>query len=164
MKEIQLDRRGQDVLEAVIVSYTETGEPVGSRTVSRLNREGLSAATIRNVMAELEERDLLSQPHPSAGRVPTDLGYRVYVDSLMKRRRLAHAEEHLIESTLREKRARPDDVFNEVSRILSRLSRHMGVVVSPHFARARLKDAEFVRLGPHRILVIIVAASGMIYN
>ncbi|HZI92889.1 MAG TPA: heat-inducible transcriptional repressor HrcA [Patescibacteria group bacterium] len=164
MKDIELEKRGQEILEAIVKAFIETGEPVGSRTVSRLNREGLSAATIRNVMAELEERDLLAQPHASAGRVPTDLGYRVYVDSLLKGRRLPPAEERLIESSLQGNQTEINELFTNVSRLLSRLSKHMGVVVSPHIARVRLRDVEFVRLAPHRVLVILVAASGTIHN
>ena len=164
MKELELDRRDQEVLEAIVRSYIQTGEPVGSRTISMRSREGLSAATIRNVMADLEEKTLLTQPHTSAGRVPTDLAYRVYVDSLMKARRLPAIEERLIESSLGESHTEVGDLFASVSKVLSRLSRHMGVVVTPHIARVRLRDLEFVRLGPHRVLVVIVGASGVIYN
>jgi len=164
MKEIMLDKRDQEILEAIVASYVGTGEPVGSRTISRLNREGLSAATIRNVMADLEEKNLLAQPHASAGRIPTDLGYRVYVDSLMKARKLPAADERFIESSLQDPPAEIMSLFSNASKILSRLSKHLGVVVSPHLSRARLRDVEFVRLAPRRVLVILVAASGIIHN
>ncbi len=164
MKDIQLDRRDEEVLEAVITAYIETGEPIGSRTISRLNREGLSPATIRNIMADLEDKRLLMHPHTSAGRVPTDLGYRVYVNSLMKTRTLPASEEHMIESKLAASQPDAGELFGSVSRLLSRLSRHMGVIVSPHIVRVRLRDIEFVKLGPHRVLVIIVAASQTIHN
>lgn len=159
-----LDRRSQEVLKAVVKAYVESGEPVGSRTVSKLGSEKVSAATIRNVMADLEERGLLSQPHTSAGRVPTDLGYRVYVDSLGKRP-LGRSEERLIESSLHEQQQTEiNALFTAVSRILARFSKHLGVVVSPHMGRVRLRDIEFVRLGPKRVLVIVVAGSGMLHN
>jgi len=164
MNEIVLEKRDQQILEAVVRSYIETGEPVGSRRVSKLNEEGLSAATIRNVMAELEERKLLVQPHASAGRVPTDLGYRVFVDSLVKKKRLPPSQEKLIESSLMDSTVEISELFSNVSRVLSRFSKHMGVIVSPHIARVRLREIEFVRLGPHRVLVILVAASGIIHN
>jgi heat-inducible transcriptional repressor len=164
MKENELDKRGQEILEAVVRSYIETGEPVGSRTVSRLTREGLSAATVRNVMAELEERNLLAQPHASAGRIPTDLAYRLYVNLLMKARKLPASEERLIESSLQMGTAELNELFTTVSRLLSRLSRHLGVVVGPQVSRVRVKDMEFVRLAPHRVLLILVAASGVIHN
>lgn len=164
MKEIELDTRAQEILEAIVVSYIETGDPVGSRTISRLSREGLSPATVRNVMADLEERNLLAQPHTSAGRIPTDLGYRVYVDSLMRTRPLPAAERRIIESSLQDPHAEFQDLFGNVSRILSRFSKHIGVIVSPHLARVHLRDIEFVRLAPHRMLVILVAASGVIHN
>lgn len=164
MKEIPLDRRDHEILEAVVESYIETGEPVGSRVVSRHNREGLSPATIRNVMADLEEKHLLAHPHTSAGRVPTDMGYRAYVDQLVKSHRLPAVDEPMIESYLHANQAEINELFSNVSRLLSRLSRHMGVVVTPHLARVRLRDIEFVRLGPHRVLVILVAGSGMLHN
>ena len=164
MKELELDRRDEEVLEAIVRSYIQTGEPVGSRTISLRSREGLSAATIRNVMADLEDKTLLTQPHTSAGRVPTDLAYRVYVDSLMKAQRLPPTEERLIESSLGESHSEVSELFASVSRVLSRLSRHMGVVVTPHIARVRLRDLEFVRMAPHRVLVVMVGASGVIYN
>ncbi|HKY32690.1 MAG TPA: heat-inducible transcriptional repressor HrcA [Candidatus Polarisedimenticolia bacterium] len=164
MKEIELDKRGQEILEAIVKSYVETGEPVGSRSISRLTREGLSAATVRNVMADLEDRNLLTQPHASAGRVPTDKAYRLYVDSLMKARRLPEAEQRAIESVLQGVPAEFNDLLSSVSRLLSRHSRHMGVVVSPRLSRLRVRDLEFVRLGPHRILLILVSASGAIHN
>lgn len=164
MNEIELDRRSREILETVIISYIESGEPVGSRTVARLNREGLSPASIRNVMADLEEKDLLRQPHASAGRVPTDLAYRVYVDSIGKAPRLSLSEERLIASTLERTPGEISDLFGNVSRVLSSYSRHLGVVVSPHIARVRLRDIEFVRVAPHRVLAVIVAASGLIHN
>src|SRR5690349_21579627 len=118
MKEIDMEKRDQEILEAIVKAYVETGEPVGSRTISRLNREGLSAATIRNVMADLEEKSLLAQPHTSAGRVPTDQGYRVYVDSLL-RKRLPPADEKLIESSLQGGQSEANELFANVSKILS---------------------------------------------
>ena len=158
-----LDRRSQEVLEAVVKAYVESGEPVGSKTVSNLSTERVSSATIRNVMAELEERGLLSQPHTSAGRIPTDLGYRVYVDSLGAKP-LGRSEERLIETSLHEQQTEANELFTAVSRILAKFSRHLGVVVSPHMDRVRLRDIEFVRLGPKRVLVIVVAGSGMLHN
>ncbi|MGH9867531.1 MAG: heat-inducible transcriptional repressor HrcA [Candidatus Polarisedimenticolia bacterium] len=164
MKEIELDKRSQEILEAVVRSYIETGEPVGSRAVSVLTREGLSAATVRNVMADLEQRNLLAQPHTSAGRVPTDLAYRVYVDLLMKTRKLSAAEERLIESSVQGGPPELSEIFATVSRLLSRLSRQLGVVVTPHVSRVRVRDIEFVRLAAHRVLLIVVATSGLIHN
>ena len=150
MKDIQLDRRDEEVLEAVITAYIETGEPVGSRTIARLNPEGLSPATIRNIMADLEDRRLLTHPHTSAGRLPTDLGYRVYVNSLMKERKLPPAEEQMIQSRLAASQPDADELFGNVSRLLSRLSRHMGVVVSPHIVRALPKGTQVTLPGQEK--------------
>ncbi len=161
---MHLDKRDQEILEAVVQAYIETGEPVGSRTVSRMNREGLSAATIRNVMADLEDRRLLVQPHASAGRVPTDLAYRIYVDSLMKAPRLSAADQRALESSLQDPPSEVTGLLGSASRVLARLSRNMGVVVSPQIERVRMRDVEFVRLAPRRVLVILVSAEGTIHN
>ena len=100
MQEKPIDARAEEILKKVIVNYILTGEPVGSRTIAKLSREGLSPASIRNVMADLEEMGFLAQPHTSAGRVPTDKGYRYYVDGLLGPFRLAPRDRALIDESL----------------------------------------------------------------
>src|SRR5512140_561057 len=95
-----IDAREHEILTAIVESYIATGEPVGSRTLSRVNREGLSAATIRNVMSDLSEAGFLEQPHTSAGRVPTPMAYRYYVDQISGRAQLAAADQSVIEDAL----------------------------------------------------------------
>jgi heat-inducible transcriptional repressor len=152
------------VLRSVVDTHISTGEPVGSGTVSRRRRERLSAATIRNVMAELERRGLLVQPHTSAGRVPTDRGYRVYVDRLMRRRSLDALEARRIDAALGRHRGEFPDLLGEASRQLSRFSHQVGVVLAPDVTRTVIDRMEFVRLAARRVLVILVDRSGVVQN
>jgi heat-inducible transcriptional repressor len=164
MTEIPLDRRAQEILGAVVEQYVQSGEPVGSRTLAQRNPERLSPATIRNTMADLEQLGLLEQPHTSAGRVPTELGYRVYVNNLMHDRPIGRSEEKLIQESLGHPGADASQLFAQVSRVLSQISHQIGVVITPNISRVRLKHLEFVRLAPRRCVAIIVAESGVIHN
>ena len=159
-----LESRQKDVLKSVIRAHIVTGEPVGSRTVSRGAGLDLSPATIRNIMAELEEHGLLVQPHTSAGRVPTDLAYRLYVDRLMGRSRMSAAQTHAIDEALERSRGEIPELLEETSRQLSRLSSHVGVVLAPEWRRIVVEQLEFVRLGPHRVVTILVGRSGVVHN
>ncbi len=163
MPEIELDRRNREILKAVIRSYISTGEPVGSRTIAKLYPEGLSSATIRNIMADLEEAGYLMQPHASAGRVPTDRGYRYYVDTLLTGTELPRSDRIKVEEALSHPESLPQ-AMEEISRLLSRLSNQVGFVVSPDHNRAILRHIEFVSLGPNRILAIMVDQAGVIHN
>ncbi|HLC20587.1 MAG TPA: heat-inducible transcriptional repressor HrcA [Candidatus Methylomirabilis sp.] len=158
----ELNLRQRQILRAVIHDYTTSGEPVGSRIIARRYLKYLSAATIRNVMADLEEIGYLSQPHTSAGRVPTDLGYRFYVDSLMQRPRLSKTEESRIEQGIRPGSGKPEELMQEISRILSDLSRYTAVVLAPKLAQNTWRRIDFVHLNRERILVVLVADSGLV--
>src|SRR5262247_2227157 len=114
MHDKPIDSRAEEILKRVIVNYILTGEPVGSRTIAKLSREGLSPASVRNVMADLEETGFLAQPHTSAGRIPTDKGYRYYVDSLLDPIRLDPGDKALIDETL----SRVTSEFGEVMEII----------------------------------------------
>lgn len=169
-KEWQPHARAQAVLSAIIKEHLVTGEPVGSRTISDrcAGAAGWSAATIRNVMAELEEAGLVEQPHTSAGRVPTDKGYRFYVDHLIGDARLSKADLVSIERSLGIPRADrggvPDRLMEKVSHLLSELSENVGIVVSPSLADNRLQHIEFVHLADNRILVVLVFSPNIIQN
>ena len=163
MVEQELDRRDREVLREVIRSFIESGEPVGSRTVSKVYPEGLSAASIRNIMADLEEAGYLMQPHTSAGRVPTDRGYRYYVDSLLTGVEVPRSDRAKVEEVIKRPGSLPE-ALEEISRLLSRLTHQIGFVVSPDHTRAILRHIEFVSLGPHRILAILVDRTGVIHN
>jgi len=163
------DRRGQSVLAAIIKEHLVTGEAVGSRVLSdRFSHAyGWSAATIRNVMAELEEAGLVEQPHISAGRVPTDQGYRYYVDNMLGEAKLSRSDLTAIDrffSSSGHDSASSDRIMEKASHALSELSENVGIVVSPSLAENRLKHIEFVQLSDKRILVVLVTASNIIHN
>ena len=164
------DARAQAVLSAIIKEHLRTGEPVGSRTVAELcpGGTGWSPATIRNVMAELEEAGLVEQPHTSAGRTPTDTGYRFYVDHLVGDARLSRADLSAIDRTLAstgtDTSATPARLMEKVSHLLSELSENVGIVVSPPLAENRLQHIEFLKLADERILVVLVFSSSVVQN
>jgi heat-inducible transcriptional repressor len=163
------DPRAQAILGALIKEHLGTGEAVGSRVLSDRFSHGFgwSPATIRNVMAELEDAGLVEQPHTSAGRVPTDLGYRYYVDNMLDEAQLSRSDLKAIESvfeTAKESGNSSDRVMETASHVLSALSENVGIVVSPSLAENRLKHIEFVLLPDKRILVVLVSASNLIHN
>jgi heat-inducible transcriptional repressor len=163
------DARGQAVLSAIIKEHLRTGEPVASRSISErfAGGAGWSSATIRNVMAELEEHGLVEQPHTSAGRVPTDKGYRFYVDHFVGDARLSRADISAIDRTLGiagDSGPLPSRLMEKVSHALSELSENVGIVVSPPVADSRLEHVEFLQLSDGRILVVLVFASNLVQN
>jgi heat-inducible transcriptional repressor len=160
-----LTERDRRVLQAIITDYIQTAQPVGSRIVSKKYKMGLSPATIRNVMADLEELGLLIQPHTSAGRVPTDKAYRFFVDTILNLRRLNPEEREDIEKGLLLE-GDPDinEVMKRASHILSLLSKQTGVVLAPRFGSKIFKHIEFIKLRDRRILVIIVSRTGEVQN
>ncbi len=150
--------RSRSALLAVIRTYILTGEPVGSRTISRQWDEGLSPASVRNIMMDLEEQGYLEQPHTSAGRVPTEKAYRFYAGQCDASQPLSKADESLVRSYLSELEGLPAEVVLEkVSRVLSMISNDLGVVVSEPMPRAVLEHIHFVRLGDRRVLVVLVS-------
>jgi len=159
--------RGQIILSALINEHFVTGEPVGSKVLADkfANASGLSSATIRNVMGELEDAGFVEQPHTSAGRVPTDKGYRFYVDNLLGV--LSISNEDLIrigdELGLNSIEA-SDRLMERTSQLLSALSNNVGIVVSPSLADDRLQHIEFVNLSDNRILVVLVSAPNLVHN
>jgi heat-inducible transcriptional repressor len=157
-----LDERRREVLRTLIQLHIETGEPVGSESLSRSLDRVLSSATIRSVMADLEALGYLDHPHTSAGRVPTDDGYRFYVDSLMGLQPLAAGEKQEIEAELRTKETSLEQTMERASHLLSRLSRHMGFVLAPDIARTSFRHVDLVPLAYPRILVVMVSSTGLV--
>jgi len=157
-----IDARAEEILKKIIVNYILTGEPVGSRTLSKLSREGLSPASIRNVMADLEENGFLTHPHTSAGRIPTDKGYRYYVDGLLDPVRLAPKERSLIDESLSRAASEFGDVMEIIPKLLSRLSHQVGYVITTPIREAVLKHIEFVGLDQRRILCVFVDRGGVV--
>jgi heat-inducible transcriptional repressor len=165
-REFQFDVRSREILNAAIKTYVATGEPVGSRTLARLSREGISSATIRNIMADLEEAGYFHQPHTSAGRVPTDKGYRFYVDNLIGQFRLSKQDEARIHRGMvdEETYLRPEMLMERVSHLLSLISDNVGVALSPSTSQHTLRQIEFVQLTDGRILVITVSETGFVQD
>jgi len=161
------DSRRQAILATIIDSYLVTGEPVGSHAISdRFARAaGWSSATIRNVMAELEEIGLLEQPHTSAGRIPSDMGYRYYVDNMLDSIELSENDLSAIESlTSGAEITRPDRLMERASHVLSELTNNVGIVVWPSLAENRLKQIRFMKLPDDRILVVLVSTSNIVHD
>jgi heat-inducible transcriptional repressor len=160
---LDLDERSCEILQWAISTFVFTGKPVGSRMIARRSREQLSSATVRNIMADLEEMGYLRQPHASAGRIPTDKGYRVYVDYMIKRHEISQHDRDLIDSSLL-----PDDsaehLMARTSQLLSRVSNNVGIVVSPPISRVAVQHIQFIRLSEGRILVVLVSRSGIVQN
>jgi len=155
--------RTREILHWVISTHIITGKPVGSRSVARYSSEGLSPATVRNIMADLEEMGYLYQPHPSAGRIPTDEAYRFYVDCLIKRKDISDQDRELIDRDL--KLDNNAEIFMErTSQVLSRVSNNVGIVLSPPISSVALKHIHFTKLTENRILVILVSRSGIVQN
>jgi heat-inducible transcriptional repressor len=160
----ELSLRDQEVLKAVILDYIHTGEPVGSRTVSRKYMKHLGPATIRNIMADLEDLGYLYQPHTSAGRVPTEKGLRLYLESLMESRRLEKEEQELIRRAYQDTTGSTEDVLKRTSQVLSELCSQVGVVLFPRLENVRVRRIEFVQLHEGYILTIIIAESGIVHH
>lgn len=162
------DSRRHAVLSAIITEHLVTGEAIGSHTVSErfAPATGWSSATIRSVMGELEDFGLLEQPHTSAGRIPTDKGYRYYVDNMIASTRLSRADLKAIEGIGfgSEAKARPDRLMEKASHVLSELSENVGIVVWPSLAENRLQQISFLLLPDNRILVVLVSASNIVHD
>jgi len=164
------DTRGQIILSALINEHFVTGEPVGSKVLADkfANAHGLSSATIRNVMSELEDAGYVEQPHTSAGRVPTDKGYRFYVDNLLGVLSISNEDLIRIGDELglnaNEVYETSDRLMERTSQLLSALSNNVGIVVSPSLAEDRLQHIEFVNLSDNRILVVLVSAPNLVHN
>jgi heat-inducible transcriptional repressor len=160
-----LDERSREMLALLIRAHIAKGEPVGSRTISRLTREGLSPATVRNIIADLEEAGYLEQPHTSAGRVPTDKGYRFYVDHILEQMRLSESDETTIQRGMfGEQWPSPEQLLSRASHLLSYYSDNVGIVVLPSPSHDVIKHLEFVRLSDGRILVITVSRTGLVQD
>lgn len=163
----QLNRRARKILQAVVKEYLQSGEAVGSRTVTRRHDIGLSPATVRNVMADLEELGLLEQPHTSAGRVPTEQGLRFFIDSLLKVRGLSPREKEEIRLRYGGQPggvAAVTEVVQRTSRILSEITHHTGIVLAPDPSLQRFRHIEFVPLSDGKFLCILVTTEGRIEN
>lgn len=160
-----LDQRSREIFRRLVDTYLETGEPVGSRTISKVLPNSLSPASVRNVMMDLEDAGLIHSPHTSAGRMPTDIGLRFFVDSLLEIGAISERERATIDAQIRatNRSRKVEDVLGEATMLLSGLSQCAGVVLAPKMS-VRLKHIEFVNLAPCRALVILVGEDGAVEN
>ena len=157
----QLDERQMKILQAIIRNYLETGEPVGSRTISKYTDLNLSSATIRNEMSDLEEMGYIVQPHTSAGRIPTDRGYRLYVDSMMEEnaRQVEELKEMLVE-----KDEKMDHLLKQVAKVLAVNTNYATMVTAPRVTGNKVKFIQLSRVSEEQILVVVVAEGNIIKN
>lgn len=161
MDEPKLDRRRLEVLRAIVEDYVATQEPVGSRALVERHNLNVSPATIRNDMALLEEEGYIHQPHTSAGRVPTDKGYRLFVDRLTNVKPLTGAERRAIHSFLDEA-VDLDDVVSRTVRLLAQLTRQVAVVQYPSLSRSAVRHVELVSLSPSRVMLVLITDTGRV--
>jgi len=159
----QMSERSREIFRQIVESYLATGEPVGSRNISRLLQVSLSPASVRNVMSDLEQLGLIYAPHTSAGRLPTEIGLRFFVDALMEIGDLNEKDRRSIEGQIASSGKSVEGVLTQASGLLSGLTRAAGVVLTTKI-NVRLKHIEFVRLEPERALVVMVAEDGQVEN
>mgnify|MGYP001070288561 CR=1 FL=1 len=158
---MELDERKKKILQAVIRNYLETGEPVGSRTISKYTDLNLSSATIRNEMADLEEMGYIFQPHTSAGRIPSDKGYRLYVDAMLeeKEREVVEMKEMLVE-----RQGKMETLLKQIARVVARNTQYATMISAPQSKRSKLKFIQLSRVDAHQLLAVIVIEGNVIKN
>ncbi|SHI54895.1 heat-inducible transcriptional repressor HrcA [Parasporobacterium paucivorans] len=165
---MELDDRKMKILDAIILTYLETGEPVGSRTISKYTDLNLSSATIRNEMADLEEMGYIVQPYTSAGRIPSDKGYRTYVDYMLldKRNQLEKREQEVneLENLLHEKVDKVEELLQNIAKSLANNTNYASLITSPHHKKCRLKFIQLSMLEPGKLLCIIVLDGNIVKN
>ncbi|MFA5880601.1 MAG: heat-inducible transcriptional repressor HrcA [Eubacteriales bacterium] len=157
-----LDERKQKILQALIKDYISSAEPVGSRTIAKKYDLGVSPATIRNEMADLEDLGYIEQPHTSAGRIPSDRGYRYYVDCLMKKKRLTEEEQKTILSKYKIKVRDIGNVLQVTNNIMSNITNYTSIVLGPQFNQSNLRHVQLVPLDNDKALVVVVTDNGMV--
>lgn len=158
----RLSPRDREILRDIIEAHIASGEPVSSRSVAKVSRHGLSAATVRNVMADLEEGGFLAQPHTSAGRVPTPAAYHLFIGSLMASHPVTPRVQKYIDENLKGIAAGADQLMAITSHLLSELSDQVGVVLTPEIGETILRAVDFVPMSGQRVLCIVVASSGVV--
>ena len=159
-----LDERKQRILQAVIQDYISSAEPVGSRTLARKYDLGVSPATIRNEMADLEMLGYLEHIHTSSGRVPASKGYRLYVDSLLPVQLMTDAEKVMIDKWYKAKVQQLDQVFQETAKIISKLTRNVSLVLAPQISKAAFRCMQFLPLDDHRVIAVLMTDAGFVEN
>ena len=157
----ELDERKQKILHAIIQNYLETGEPVGSRTISKYADLGLSSATIRNEMSDLEEMGYIIQPHTSAGRIPSDMGYRFYVDQLMKEKEQEVTE---MKELMIQRQDKMELVLKQMAKVLPANTNYATMITSPQYHRTKLKFIQLSVISEDQLLAVVVAEGNVVKN
>ncbi|MGE5247773.1 MAG: heat-inducible transcriptional repressor HrcA, partial [Verrucomicrobiota bacterium] len=160
----RIDERATHVLRHIIDEYVATAEPVGSRTISKKMGQALSPATIRNIMADLEEMGFLAQPHTSAGRIPTGLGFRYYIDNLLHLRSLQQGELNQLNMAVQEGGATADELVRHMSRLLANLACQASVVIVSRPDQQRLRSVNLMRAAVDKILLVAVMQGGYVQH
>ena len=160
----ELDARSKQVLKTLVRLYIETGAPVGSRVLSRESGLDVSAATVRNIVADLEEQGLVQSPHTSAGRVPTTSGYRLFVGIMLEMRQLSAGEQAQIRESLYQQASDIYQLYHAAGRLISGHTHYVGLVLVPRLGQGRFRQIDFLTLAQYRILAILVTTSGIVQN
>lgn len=158
-----MDERKWQILEAIIREYILTAEPVGSRTLTRRYDLGISAATIRNEMSDLEDLGFLEQPHTSSGRIPSDRGYRTFVDMMMKAKDLPSVSEE-VQGTFIVKKRQVQDLITETTKLLSQATRYISVGVAPDVQQTMFQHLQLIPLSERKVVAVLVTDTGMVHN
>jgi len=156
-----LTQREKEILANLINYYITTADPVGSRVIANKFKMGISSATIRNTLQDLEELGLVHQPHTSAGRVPTDLGYRVYVDYLLKPEELSEKEKQFIKGTIFKEGRGINEILGQTCRVLSEITNQLGLTVAPRFEKGVLKAVNLIPISSERLMMVVIVESGL---
>ena len=159
-----LDERKQRILQAIINDYISSAEPVGSRTIARKYDLGVSPATLRNEMADLEMLGYLEQLHTSSGRIPSSKGYRFYVDDLLPPQPMTSHEKEVIDRWYRARVKRVEEVFQETAKIISRMTKNISLVLAPQITKAAFRCLQFLPLDSHRVIAVIMTDAGFVEN
>jgi heat-inducible transcriptional repressor len=157
-----VDDRKMKILKIIIDDFISTAHPVGSRTIAKKYPIGISSATIRNEMADLEDLGYLFQPHTSSGRVPSDLGYRLYVDSLVNESKLEQGQKQLVKNLLLNNLIEVEDIARQAAALLSSLTGNVAAIMMPQFKKSTLSNVKLVKINDKNVLLIIVADSGVV--
>ena len=165
---MELDERKRRILEAIIKNYLETGEPVGSRTISKYTDLNLSSATIRNEMADLEEMGYILQPHTSAGRIPSDKGYRLYVDHLMEEKEREVSERELevseMKNILMERADKMDQLLQQMAKLLAVNTNYATMITAPKYNRNKVKFIQLSKVDEEKLLAVVVIDGNIVKN
>ena len=159
-----IDERKQHILQAVIQDYIASAEPVGSRTLARKYDLGVSPATIRNEMADLEMLGYLEHIHTSSGRIPSSKGYRLYVDSLLPVQPMTDQEKAVIDKWYKTKVQRIDQVFQETAKLISKMTKNVSLVLAPQISKAAFRCMQFLPLDDHRVIAVLMTDAGFVEN